>query len=280
MMKRISLPMLLLLVALAACSNTAPAVQEEFEPQIEFEEVQPKLEVETEQEPAIEILIDNSWYCTNGNAICNGVYRVGTDLTTGRYIFTCTDAEFSAHVTVFENEEKYLRYHKASRFTTGEEWDTLAENAFSDDYIYPDETYTLNLKEGNILMIEDGRGTLILENGESPNVSDVLNGKTILVTDGVYQPGNLDIGTYILSCGQSDYSMEVVVFENRAAYDSYLASDRFTNGEEKTALELNAWSEYYIEPGEACYLHIGGEEIIRIDNGIGQMENVIMNWAE
>ena len=61
---------------------------------------------------------------------------------------------------VFNNFDTYKSYHQSSRFTGGEESEAIEINALLSEYVYEDNSITLNLKEGNILLIKNGIGNL------------------------------------------------------------------------------------------------------------------------
>lgn len=69
------------------------------------------------------------------------------------------------------------------------------------------------------------------------------------------------------------------MFETKEEYLNYHQSSRFTNGEESTAIEQNALSDFYIDQGESCYLSLREDMVLMIDNGMGVADVVDANWA-
>ena len=89
-----------------------------------------------------------------------GTYFVGNDIEASHYLLDCTETEYSMQVIVFETMEAYKKYHQTSRFTNGEELAAIEQNALYDCYLNTDETVYLNLADGYILLIDDGKGEL------------------------------------------------------------------------------------------------------------------------
>lgn len=100
-------------------------------------------------------------------ALYPGLYIAGEDIACERMKIKCTSDYLT--VTVFDNTESYLAYHKSERFTIGEESDAIAEHAASSDFIYTDYSTYVNLQDGMILMIEDGTGEYSA--GEDPVIN-------------------------------------------------------------------------------------------------------------
>ena len=87
--------------------------------------------------------------------------------------------------------------------------------------------------------------------------------------DKVYIVGeDIPEGTYTVNCTKSDYGMDVVVFESKSAYKSFLNAERFTVGEYRTAIEQNAWLSLYIKENETAYIGLESGNIILLDSGM------------
>lgn len=85
-----------------------------------------------------------------------GIYFVGSDISEGKYTFTYDDAKYgSVKVAAFANMDDYYSYHKASRFTNGEETSALESNAETLTYLYKGSSQIINVKSG-VLLIDGG----------------------------------------------------------------------------------------------------------------------------
>ena len=98
----------------------------------------------------------NKHNALSSNVLHTGIYVVGKDINEGSLDIKCTTNYLE--VVVFENTKKYTEYHKASRFTNGEESEAIEAYSASIDFIYKDGNTSVNLKDGMILMIDDGTG--------------------------------------------------------------------------------------------------------------------------
>ena len=253
---------------------TVEAVEENVE-DIEAASAGEETAEETTAEP-----IDTSWYTENNQAICGGVYFVGKDLSAGNYILTCKQADWSMQVTLFESVEKYYSYFRTDRFTYGEENDAVEQNALANNFVYTDDSIALNVKDGYVVMIEGGIGSLVSASAEAAEPENSVIGSSITVLPGLYLPGDLPADTYMLTCTEAEYGMEVTLFEDREAYDGYLAEERFTVGEERNAMEKHAQSNFYIDQGETVFIPLDEKMVLTIDHGTGQLEPVEMNWGK
>lgn len=224
---------------------------------------------------------DPLWFDGNSAPLCTGVYFVGKDVVEAQYKLTCTATDWSMAVTVYASADDYLNYHKASRFTNGEESDAIQQYSMSNTYVNEGNTCFVDLKEGYVLMVKNGTGSLEMVNSDSSNdTSDFSNRATLPAYPGVYFIGEyFKPNTYILTCTETDWSQQIVVFETKEEYLNYHQSSRFTNGEESTAIEQNALSDFYIDQGESCYLSLREDMVLMIDNGMGVADVVDANWA-
>lgn len=99
----------------------------------------------------------------NSNVLHSGIYVVGKDISAGNLDIKCTTDYLQ--VVVFENSEKYTEYHKTSRFSVGEESDAIEAYSASSDFVYKDDTTSVNLQDGMILMLDDGTGEYSVDSG-------------------------------------------------------------------------------------------------------------------
>ena len=125
----------------------------------------------------------NKYQLTSDSTLYSGIYLVGEDLTAGSMDIRCTSERMQ--VNVFESNDHYLNYHKTERFTIGEESDALEANAVSVDYVYNGDAVSLNLKDGMIVVIEEGYGSSSVDSGpiinddteeDDSNEGDLVNG--------------------------------------------------------------------------------------------------------
>ena len=219
-----------------------------------------------------------AWFADDDSSITTGVYFVGKDMRADSYILTCTEAESSLCAYIFDSADAYYNYHKSSRFTVGEEYDALHANIIMDAYLHPTESCMLNLQDGYVLMLENGRGMLVPESGKDTKVTSI--GKKKKLMEGVYMPGDIKSGSYMITCTEEDASMYIVTFADKAAYNAYMEADRSTVGEETTATEQNATSEMYFRYGESVYLNVWDKMVVVVNYGEGQMVGVDMAWAK
>ena len=68
-------------------------------------------------------------------------------------------------MTLFEDRESYLVYHKADRFTVGEEAEAIKKYAYFSKYLYKGNSTSVKLVDGMILMVEDNVGRFVTDDG-------------------------------------------------------------------------------------------------------------------
>lgn len=267
-----------------AAVETKEVILEETADETSVEETAEDIETASKEVETIEETtsdpIDTSWYTDNNQAICSGVYFVGKDLSAGNYSLTCEKTDWSMQVSLFESVEKYYSYYRTDRFTIGEEGDAIDQNALTTNYIHEGDSAALNVQDGYVVLIDNGIGTLTASSGEIQEAEKSTTGSSITVLPGLYMPGDLPAGTYMLTCTEADYGVEIILFEDRDAYDGYLGEERFTVGEERNAMEKHAQSNFYIDQGETVYLHLNEKTVMTADGGTGQLEPVAMSWAK
>ena len=203
----------------------------------------------------------------NTSELYGGVYFVDNDLDANQYVLTCNEATFSMQVMVFESLDTYVNYHQTSRFTLGEESEAIEQNVLYDVYISPDEQCCLNLKDGYVLLIDSGKGTL--------NKLDTSNNDTKELYCGIYfVDSDIKADQYVLTCEEADYSMQVMIFESIDTYKNYHQTSRFTIGEENDAIEQNVLYDVYISPEEQCYLDLKDGYVVLTDSGKGTLNKL------
>lgn len=102
--------------------------------------------------------------------IYTGVYVIGEDLNAEKININCSSNYI--RVTQFKNKDNYLEYHKASRFTYGENSDAIEKYAESTDFIYTNDSIYANLQDGMVLMIDEGVGSYSVDGGPVIKKSD------------------------------------------------------------------------------------------------------------
>ena len=105
----------------------------------------------------------NKYDANLSTTIYSGVYVVGEDIAAGNLNIKCTSDRMQ--VTVFETKDNYVSYHQTSRFTVGEESDAIEKYALSSDYIGKDKATSVNLKDGMILVVDNGIGEYSVDAG-------------------------------------------------------------------------------------------------------------------
>ena len=217
----------------------------------------------------------------NPASICTGVYFVGKDIVAASYNLTCVKTDVYMEFIIFNDPENYYNYHRASRFTNGEEEDAVQQNALQRAYIYEGDTSFVDLQEGNVLLIKHGSGIMETVSGENESQPDTsVDTYSRLIYPGVYFTGeDLSPNQYVFTCDESSWSAQVLIFETKEKYLDYHRADKITNGQESDAIEQSAISVFYISPGESCYLNLQDDMVLVIDNGIGTIDSVSVNWS-
>jgi len=105
----------------------------------------------------------NKYDLSTSQTIYSGIYVVGEDIDAEKINILCISDYLK--VTLFSGKDRYLDYHKTSRFTIGEESDAIEEYADSTDYIYTDDSTYANLQDGMIMMVEKGTGEYSIDEG-------------------------------------------------------------------------------------------------------------------
>lgn len=110
------------------------------------------------------VTVDTSWYENDGNAISSGIFVVGESLKAGNYTFTAKrnhSSDTSAIVAVFESLDKYKEYFKTSKeliSNNNSAAECLSNSSYYYKYLRQDESCTMALSDGNVLMLEDVTG--------------------------------------------------------------------------------------------------------------------------
>lgn len=199
--------------------------------------------------------------------VVSGTYDIGDYISNRDYLITCEETDYSMQVIVFESKETYNNYQNTKRITYGEERTAIEQNALYDYHLKKGETGYLSFGDGYVLLIDSGNGRL-KEIGETKkNSTDLFCGTYFVGND-------IKASRYQLACTEAEYSMQVLVFENMETYKKYHQTSRFTNGEERAAIEQNALYDCYLNPEEMGYLNLAVGYILFIDGGKGELSEL------
>lgn len=105
----------------------------------------------------------NKYDISNENTLYQGIYKIGVDVPGGK--INIKFVSDYPRVTLFENSNKYLDYHKTDRLTGGEEDDAIESNSIASEYIHLDEMYSIDLEDGMILFVQDGVVEYLVDQG-------------------------------------------------------------------------------------------------------------------
>ena len=132
----------------------------------------------------------------------NKVYYVGDDILSGTYIIECTKTSYSMDVIVFSDEDSFNGFQNADKLTGGEYSEAVETFAWADFYIGENEKAYINLKDGYVILLDDGMCEFTKHTFSSNSA----------IYPGVYIV-NEDIseGKFEITC--MDW-MEITIFEN------------------------------------------------------------------
>lgn len=224
---------------------------------------------------------DTSWYENNGDVITTGIFTVGTDIEAGSYTLTNIDDDGATEVVIFESMDNYLGYFRTDpRFTNGEENDAINANSYYTEYLWPDESCTVNLEDGNVLKLDNTRVT-IFNDEDGKNTFKLGKGKTL--KQGVYSSSQIEPGTYIIasSGGVDDYNNTyIALFENNSAYKKFKSADASTIGKFDTAISQNAIFDTYTRSDEPCMINMTEDSVLYVEYDDCYIQKVTMNWSK
>lgn len=87
----------------------------------------------------------------------DGNYVVGKDIDSGGYMITST-GEYGTRFIVFASEQKLADFEAEDHFTNGEFGADVEKNAIIDLFVYKEKQCYINLKDGMVLMLNNGTG--------------------------------------------------------------------------------------------------------------------------
>lgn len=224
---------------------------------------------------------DTSWYEDNGDVITTGIFTVGTDIEAGSYTLTNIDDDGATEVVIFEGIDNYLGYYRTDpRFTVGEENDAINANSYYTEYLWPEESCTINLEDGNILKLDNTRTTIVNEEN-SKNTFKLGKGK--ILKQGIYSSSQIEPGVYIVtsSGGADDYNNTyIALFENNSAYKKFKSADASTIGEFDTAISQNAIFDTYAKSDDPCMITMTEDSVLYVEYDDCYIQKVTMNWSK
>lgn len=252
MKKSILSILLVFLLFLSACSETAPLDQSQPSQDLKDPVFAPSESIDPEpsaSEPEPEA----------DDSLGKGVYKTGDYIAAGKYTITCTEADYELKIVVFESSDAYDQYKNTKRITNGEELAAIELYALSDFYLKPDEVGFISLTEGSVLLLDEGRGKLEEYSGEN-------------CYPGVYFVGNdLEEGQYEFVCSSTQYGMNFIVFDTQQAYSDYHQTSRFTVGEETDAVEQFASTDEYLREGDTYSVFLSNDSVLLLKGGSGTL---------
>lgn len=224
---------------------------------------------------------DTSWYEDNGDVITTGIFTVGIDIEAGSYTLTNIDDDGATEVVIFEGIDNYLGYYRTDpRFTVGEENDAINANSYYTEYLWPEESCTINLEDGNILKLDNTRTTIVNEEN-SKNTFKLGKGK--ILKQGIYSSSQIEPGVYIVtsSGGADDYNNTyIALFENNSAYKKFKSADASTIGEFDTAISQNAIFDTYAKSDDPCMITMTEDSVLYVKYDDCYIQKVTMNWSK
>ena len=189
----------------------------------------------------------------------NVVYYVGEDIPEGGYIVTCTGTDDWMDVVVFASAEDYEGYQGAEKFTRGEHRNAVELYAWADFSLEQDESAYIGLREGYIILLDDGRCEF--------TKYDLSTSPTVYA--GIYVAGeDLDAEKIDIKC-TGEY-LDATLFDSKDDYREYHKMDRYTRGEESDAIEEHAKTTDYVSADESTYIALEDGMVLMIKEGPGE----------
>lgn len=202
-----------------------------------------------------------------------GTYFIGQDMKAGNYTIKCVDADYGMRVTVFGSESDYQSYFSSRRFTVGENNEAIEKYAKNDEYIYKDNDLAVVLSDGDVLEID---GSCIATLGGGSSVEPV---NTLTIGRGMYEPGDIEPGTYCVTTIESGYSLQFVVFKDKSAYDAFVAAKPVTNGQYSDEIGNHGLYSLEVLKDQHGFLTIkDGNYLGVIGEGKAEITKVEMGW--
>lgn len=84
----------------------------------------------------------------------------------------------------------------------------------------------------------------------------------------IYTVGkNLTEGGYLITCTETTYSLEVLVFTDESDYEAFQDAMGLTYGEYRIAVETYAWADGYVEQDAEFYIRLEDGNVLVLDDG-------------
>lgn len=189
----------------------------------------------------------------------NVVYYVGEDIPADGYIVTCTGTEDWMDVVVFASAEDFDGYQSAEKFTRGEHRNAVELYAWADFSLEQDESVYIGLREGYIILLDDGRCEF--------TKCDLSTSPTVYA--GIYIAGE-DISADKIDLKCTGEYLEATLFGSKDDYREYHKMDRYTRGEESDAIEEHAKTTDYVSSDESTYVALEDGMVLMIKEGPGE----------
>lgn len=216
---------------------------------------------------------DLSFLTSDNMCLLAGTYFIGQDMKAGNYTIKCTDTDYGMRVTAFGSEADYQSFFSSKRFTVGENNDAIKKYAKNDEYIYKDNDLSVVLSDGDVLVI-DGSCIATLGGG-----STITPGNTLTIGRGMYEPGDIEPGSYCVTTIESGYSLQFVVFKDKSAYDAFIAAKPVTNGQYSEEIGNHGLYSLEVLKDQHGFLNIkDGNYLGVIGDGKAEVTKVEMGW--
>ena len=100
---------------------------------------------------------------------------------------------------------------------------------------------------------------------------DITDTANEIYSNKVYYVGeDMPENGYIVTCTNTDYSMDVIIFESKESYNNFQDAKKFSNGEFNAAVEQHAWANFNLKKDEKAYIGLQKGNVILLDDGACQ----------
>lgn len=222
-------------------------------------------EEQIEESDSAEVTEGTDPAAVSSKTIPEGIYVIGDYIKPGTYVFANNTETDYLGVVMFNSAESYDAYNESERFTVGEESAAVEKNAWYNEFLNSGESVYMNLREGSVLVVKDAELTMNpVTVGDYVGAEDAVPFSSALLTIGTELPE----GQYVFDCTElAGYSTELLLFESVDTYRAYHTTKRFTNGEEREAVEANAKASEWLQTGKSFSTYLSEGNILIIDGG-------------